>query len=60
MTLHEVMFDVGVQEWAENARLWGRSVEEQRGGDFVSYPQHLGASREKVQDPVAQGRVSRA
>ena len=26
-------------------------------GDVVSYLYHLGAARQKVQDPVAQGRV---
>ena len=28
-----------------------------RGGDVVSYPHHLGAARQEVQDPVAQGGV---
>ena len=37
--------------------LWGPSVENQRGGDFVSYLLHLGAAHQKVQDPVAQGGV---
>ena len=27
---------------AENAPLWGPSVEDQRGGDVVTYPHHLG------------------
>ena len=45
----------GVQERAENAPLWGPSVEDQRGGDVISYPHHLGAARQEVQDPVAQG-----
>ena len=40
-----------------NAPLWGPSVEDQRGGDVVTYPLLLGAARQKVQDPVAQGRV---
>ena len=39
------------------APLCGPSIEDQLGGDVVSYPHHLGASRQKVQDPVAQGRV---
>ena len=37
--------------------MWGPSVEDQWGGDVVSYPHQLGESRQKVQDPVAQGRV---
>uniref|UniRef100_A0A4W5QHJ8 Lipoprotein lipase n=1 Tax=Hucho hucho TaxID=62062 RepID=A0A4W5QHJ8_9TELE len=32
-------------------------VEDQRGGDVVSYPHHLGPARQEVQDPVAQGWV---
>ena len=54
---HAVMGEQGVQERAENAPLWGPRVEGQRGGDVVSYAHHLGASRQKVQDPVAQGGV---
>ena len=54
---HAVMGEHGVQERAENAPLWGPSFEDQRGGDVVSYPHHMGASRQKVQDPVAQGGV---
>ena len=46
-----------VQEGAENAPLWGPSVEDQRSGDVVSYLDHLGAVHQKVQDPVAQGGV---
>ena len=42
------MDEQGVQERAENAPLWGPSVEDQRGGDVVSYPHHLGVSRQKV------------
>jgi hypothetical protein len=52
-----VMGEQGVQEGDEHAPLWGPSVEDQRSGDVVSYLQHLGAARQKVQDPVAQGRV---
>ena len=33
------------------------SVEDQRGGDVVTYPHHLGAARQEVQYPVAQGGV---
>ena len=51
------MSEQGVQERAENAPLWGPSVEEQRVGNVVSYPHHLRVARQKVQDTVAQGRV---
>ena len=54
---------VATQSWvnreyrAENAPLWGPSVDNQWGGYVVSYLHHLGAIRQKVQDPVAQGGV---
>ena len=51
------MGEQGVQEGAEHAPLWGPSVEGQRSGDVVSYLRLMGAARQKVQDPVAQGRV---
>jgi hypothetical protein len=51
------MSEQGVQEGAENAPLWGLSVEDQRSGDVVSYLHHLGVARQRVQDPVAQGGV---
>ena len=54
---HAVVGEQGVQERAQNAPLWGSSVEDQRGGDVFSYPHHLGAAHQKVQDPIAQGRV---
>ena len=54
---HAVLGEQGVQERAQNAPLWGPSVEEQRGGDVVTYPHHLGAARQEVQYPVAQGGV---
>jgi hypothetical protein len=47
----------GVQEGAEHSPLWVPSVEGQRSGDAVSYLHHLGAACQKVQDPIAQGRV---
>jgi hypothetical protein len=47
----------GVQERAESAPLWGPSVEDQRGGDVVSYPHHLGAARQEVQDQVAERQI---
>jgi hypothetical protein len=49
------MSEQGVQEGAEHTPLWGTSVENQPSGDAVSYLHHLGASHQKVQDPVAQG-----
>ena len=36
---------------------WGPSVKYQPGGDVVSYPFHLGAARQEVKKPVAQGGV---
>ena len=55
---HAVVGEQGVQERAQNTPLWGPSVEDQRVGDVVAYPHHLGAARQEVQYPVAQGRVS--
>ena len=43
---HAVMGEQGVQERAENAPLWGPSVEDQRDGDVVFYPHHLGVARQ--------------
>ena len=54
---HTVVGKQGVQEGAENAPLWGPSVEDQRSGDVSSYIHHLGPARQKVQDPVSQGGV---
>ena len=54
---HAVMGEQGVQERAENAPLWGPSVEDQRGRDVVTYPHHLGVARQEFQYPVAQGGV---
>ena len=51
---HAIVGEQGVQERAENAPLWGPSVEDQWGGDVVSYLHHLGADRQKVQDPIVQ------
>jgi hypothetical protein len=48
------MGEQGLQKGAENAPLWGPSVE---GGDVVTYPHHLGADRQEVKDPVSQGGV---
>ena len=48
---------MGEQEGAEHALLRGPSVEGQRGGCVGIYPHHLGAARQEVQDPVAEGGV---
>ena len=37
--------------------LWGPFVENQRGGDVVTYLHYLGADRQRVQDSVAQGGI---
>ncbi|XP_070298063.1 kelch domain-containing protein 3-like, partial [Salvelinus sp. IW2-2015] len=49
------MSEQGVQEGTEHATLRDPCVEEQRGGFVVSYPHHLGAARQEVQDPLAEG-----
>ena len=51
------MSEQGVQEGTEHAPLRGPRVEDQRGGCVVTYPYHLGAARQEVQDPVAEGGV---
>ena len=57
---HAVVGEQGVQERAENAPLWGHIVEDQRGGDVVTYPHHLGVARQSAQGGVeTQGRVWR-
>ena len=47
----------GVQEGAEHTPLWVPCVEDQRSGGVVAYLHYLGAARQEVQDPVAQGGV---
>ena len=47
----------GVQEGAEQPPLRVPSVEEKCGICGVTYPYHLGAARQEVQDPVAEGGV---
>ena len=37
--------------------LWGPSVEDQQGGDVVTYPHHLGAARQEVQYQDAQDSI---
>ena len=48
-----VMSEQGVQDSTEHAHL----VEDQRGECVVTYPYHLGAARQEVQEPVAEGGV---
>ena len=38
--------------------LRGPSVKDQRGRRVVAFPYHLGAARQEVQDPVAEGVFS--
>jgi hypothetical protein len=52
-----VMSEPGVQEESEHTSLRGPCVEDQRGECIVTYPHHLGAARQEVQDPVAEGDV---
>ena len=52
-----VMSEQGVQEGTEHAPLGGSSVEDQRGRCVATYAHHLGAARQEVQDPVAEGGV---
>ena len=50
-----VMSVQGVQEGTEHAPLRGPCVEDQNGVCVVTYPYHLGAARQEVQDPVKEG-----
>ena len=45
------------QDGTEYAPLKSPLVEDQRCGCVVTYPYHLGAARQEVQDPVAEGGV---
>ena len=54
---HAVMGEQGVQEGTEHAPLRGPCVDDQRDRCVVIYPYHLGAARQEVVDPVAQGIV---
>ena len=49
-----VMSDQRVQEGTEHAPLRGPRFENLHGGCDVTYPYHLGAARQGVQDPVAE------
>ena len=53
---HVVMGEQEVQERAETAPLWGPSVEDQRGGDVVSYLHHLGGGPSESLGPSCTGR----
>ena len=52
-----VMSVQGVQEGTEHAPLRGPRVEDQCGICVVTYPYHLGAARQEVEDLVAEGGV---
>ena len=52
---HAVVGEQGVQEGTKHTRLMGPSVEDQCSRRVVIYPYHLGAARQEVQDPVAEG-----
>ena len=52
-----VMSEQGAREGTEHAPLRGSCVEDQSGGYVVTYPYHLGVTRQEVQDPVAEGGV---
>ena len=54
---HAVVGEQGVQEGTEHVPLGSSSVEGQRGGCVVAYPQHLRVAHQEVQDPVAEGGV---
>jgi hypothetical protein len=54
---HAVMCEQGVHEGTEHAPLRGPCVEDQYVGCVVTYPYHLGAARQVVQDSVAEGGV---
>ncbi|KAM9483980.1 integrin beta-like protein 1 [Salvelinus alpinus] len=52
---HAVVGEQGVQEGTEHAPLGSSSVEDQHGRCVATHPHHLGAARQEVQDPVAEG-----
>jgi hypothetical protein len=54
---HAVMSEQGVQQGTKHAPLRGPRVVDQRGRCVVPYPYHLGAARQEVQDPIAEGGV---
>jgi hypothetical protein len=54
---HAVMSEQGVQEGTEHTPMRGPCDEDQRGECVVTYPYHLGAVRQEVQNLVAEGDV---
>ena len=51
------MSEQRVQEGTEHAPLRGPRVEDQHGGCAVTFPYHLGAACQEVQETVAEGGV---
>ena len=51
------MNEQGLQEGTEHAPLRGPHVENHHGECVVTYPHQLGAARQEVHDPVAEGGV---
>jgi hypothetical protein len=49
------MGEQGIQEGTKYTPLRGPSVEDQHGRFVVAYSYPLGATRQKVQDPVVEG-----
>ena len=54
---HRVVGEQGIQVGTRNTPLRGLSVKDQHGRRVVAYSFHLGAARQEVQDPVAEGGV---
>ena len=54
---HAVVDEQGVQEGTKQAPLRDPRFEDQRDRCVVAYPYHLGAARQEVHDPVAEGGV---
>ena len=46
---------MATQSWVNREYRRGLRMQYQRGGNVVAYPHHLGAARQEVQYPVAQG-----
>ena len=57
MQCYAVMGEQGVQERAQNAPLWGPSVEDQRGWRCCFLPSPPGGVPSESPGPVAQGGV---
>jgi hypothetical protein len=54
---HAVVGEQGIQERTKYTPLRGSSVKDQRGRRVVAYSYQLGAARQEVQGPVAEGGV---